>query len=97
MQYPDSFTSIVKRLSDEKNESSTTLDITTKYLVLLSLEELYEDIQIYMSDEVYKQLEELKEETKQCIYDQDAKQRVFLEWFEKEFKMKHNSIGNSNA
>lgn len=87
MQYPDSFASII-----EKIETDNKIDITTRYLVALSIEEIYETIDQYKKDPLFHNLTKLKEKIKQEIGQED-----FMQWFEEEFKYKHMAKGESNA
>ena len=87
MQYPDSFASII-----EKVETDEKLDITTRYLVVLSMEEIYETVDLYIGDPFFNDLQKLKAKIKKEIGQED-----FLQWFEEEFKYKHTVKDKSNA
>ena len=82
MRQPDSFSSIIEKISDDKD-----LDIATKYIVILCIEEMYEDYGNYINDPLYKTLTTLKKSIKREIAEED-----FLDWFEHEFKYKHTQV-----
>jgi len=91
MQYPDSFSSVVKKIVEDSE-----LDIATKYIVVLSLEEIYNEVEEYKNCDEFKNLTNLKETIKQKIGEKDPEQKDFLEWFEFEFMFKHIAKEKTN-
>lgn len=89
MQYPDSFSSIIKKIQEDSK-----LDIATKYIVVLSLEEIYNDVKKYENCDEFKTLKELKTDIKTVIIKNYPEQKEFLDWFEMEFLYKHKGVSN---
>jgi len=95
MEYPDSFSSVIKKIKQENK-----LDIATQYIVILSIEEIYNDvfkhINHYKDAPEFEKLKSLKESIKEIIGKEFPEQNKFLVWFEKEFLYGPKLKGHNN-